>query len=131
MAVIELNHYNLRAPLDLLDELRDFYCKALELNVGARPPFRNFGYWLYAGDRPLLHLSEADAGEEHLRHVCGTFDHVAFTCRDFAGTRARLDRLGISYRLADVPATRQRQVFFDDPAGNGIELNFTLADARS
>ena len=26
MAVVGLNHYNLRAPLELLYELRNFYC---------------------------------------------------------------------------------------------------------
>jgi glyoxylase I family protein len=42
--------------------------------------------------------------------------------------RARLDALGIAYRSADVPMTRQRQLFLKDPAGNGVELNFPMAD---
>ena len=58
----------------------------------------------------------------------GTFDHVAFTCTGLAAMRARLDALGISYRLADVPLTRQTQIFLEDPAGNGVELNFAVED---
>ena len=41
--------------------------------------------------------------------------------------RARLDEIGIAYRVADVPLTRTRQIFLKDPAGNGVELNFELS----
>ncbi len=127
MAVEGLNHYNLRASRGMLDALRDWYRDTLGLEVGERPPFRFHGYWLYAGGRPILHLSEASPGEEHPVPGAGTFDHVAFTCSSLSAMRARLDSLGIRYRVADVPLTRQRQIFLADPAGNGVELNF---DAR-
>lgn len=115
----------------MLDRIRDWYRDVLGLAQGERPPFGNFGYWLYADGRPILHLSEAGAGENHPAPGAGTFDHVAFTCTDLAAMRERLDALGIAYRVADVPLNRQRQVFLKDPAGNGVELNFTLpADVR-
>ena len=63
MPAIGFNHYNLRAPRALLDELKDFYCETLGLTVGERPAFRSFGYWLYAGSRDVLHLSETALGE--------------------------------------------------------------------
>ena len=63
MRVHALDHYNLRAARPLLDRLRDFYCDVVGLTVGERPPFRRFGYWLYAGGRPVLLLGEAGAGE--------------------------------------------------------------------
>jgi catechol-2,3-dioxygenase len=124
MPVLGLNHYNLRASRDLLDRLRDFYHETLGLEVGPRPPFANFGYWLYAGEQAVLHLSEARPDETRPPHVTGTFDHVAFTCTGFEAMQERLDGMEIAYTVADVPATKQRQIFFDDPAGNGIELNF-------
>ena len=127
MGVEALNHYNLRASRAMLDRLRDWYRDALGLEVGERPPFRFHGYWLYAGGRPILHLSEASPGEEHPVPGAGTFDHVAFTCSGISSMRERLDALHIFYRVADVPLTKQRQVFLQDPAGNGVELNF---DAR-
>ena len=53
-----------------------------------------------------------------------TFDHVAFTCENFAAMHAALTAAGIAHEIEDVPLTGQRQIFFRDPAGNGIELNF-------
>ncbi|MET5012901.1 diguanylate cyclase, partial [Burkholderia pseudomallei] len=61
-------------------------------------------------------------------NVVNTFDHVAFSCDDRPGTLARLQRFGIRYSSADVPLTRQLQLFFDDPAGNGGERMFGVRD---
>lgn len=119
-----LNHYNLRAPHPLLESLRDFYCEVVGLSVGARPPLASFGYWLYAGSAGVLHLSEARETEQRTLAAAGTFDHVAFTCTDSAGYQALLDRKGVPYRRAQVAQTGQVQLFFKDPAGNGVELNF-------
>ena len=128
MSVQGFNHYNLRAPRDLLDTLRDFYCEVVGLSLGERPAFRSFGYWLYAGGRDLLHLSECSPDEVRVTHVETTLDHVAFTCTDFTGTLARLERHGIAYGQREVAATGIRQLFFKDPAGNGIEFNFAASE---
>jgi catechol-2,3-dioxygenase len=126
MAIVDINHYNLRGSWDALEGLRDWYRDTIGLVVGARPAFNNRGFWLYAGARPVLHLSEENPGEKHPASGEGTFDHVAFTCEDFDAMRSRLDSLGIQFRLADVPLTRTRQIFLRDPAGNGVELNFEM-----
>lgn len=128
MPVSDINHYNLRGSMAQLESLRDWYRDAVGLTVGDRPPFRFRGFWLYASGRPILHLSEQSAGESHPMPGSGTFDHVAFTCDDFAGMRERLDRMSIPYRVADVPLTGTRQIFLQDPAGNGVELNFEQAE---
>jgi catechol-2,3-dioxygenase len=124
MKNLGFNHYNLRAPRALLESLRVFYCDVVGLGVGHRPPMASFGYWLYAGDSGVLHLSEAATSEQRGQAVAGTFDHVAFTCTDCAGFEASLKRHGVAYRLARVAQTGQVQLFFKDPAGNGVELNF-------
>ena len=126
MPITDLNHYNLRGSMAQLDQIRDWYRDTVGLTVGERPPFRFRGYWLYANGRPILHLSEAAADESRPSPGSGTFDHVAFTCEDFAAMRERLDKQGVSYRVADVPLTRTRQIFLRDPAGNGVELNFEM-----
>jgi catechol 2,3-dioxygenase-like lactoylglutathione lyase family enzyme len=63
MSVVGFNHYNLRAPRELMEQLKAFYCDVLGLTQGKRPPFDSFGYWLYAGDQCVLHLSEAQPDE--------------------------------------------------------------------
>ena len=128
MPVKTFDHYNLRAPRSVLEQLREFYCDVVGLTVGDRPPFRRFGYWLYAGERPVLHLSEADAEEQRSTTATTTFAHAAFDCTDRAAYERRLDERGIGYRTARVPATNQVQLFFKDPAGNGVELGFDAED---
>jgi len=124
MPTIGFSHYNLRAPRALLEELRDFYRDVVGLEVGQRPPFRSFGYWLYAGGYPILHLSEAGPEENRPAEPIGTFDHAAFRCSGQAEYEQELKRRGIQYRVAVVPATQQIQIFLTDPAGNGVELSF-------
>jgi catechol-2,3-dioxygenase len=128
MPTLGFSHYNFRAPRETLDGLRDFYCQVVGLVEGQRPPFNNFGYWLYAGERAVLHLSESGPQETCSIGVKGTFDHAAFDCRGRAETEDRLARLGVPYRVAVVPLTGLVQLFMQDPAGNGVELNFSPDD---
>jgi catechol-2,3-dioxygenase len=128
MSVVGLNHYNLRAPRELLHELRNFYCDVVGLVEGPRPAFRSFGYWLYSGDRPILHLTEASRDEGLRVGGASTFDHAAFSCTGRMQYEQRLSEMGISYKVSVVPETTQSQLFFSDPAGNGVELNFDARD---
>lgn len=124
LPVEDFSHCNLRAPAVLLDALRDFYVQVVGLREGPRPRFRSRGYWLYAGDQDVVHLSEAKPDEERQSFVQGTFDHLAFRCTDEASHRRNLDSRGIVYTIDRVPQTGAVQYFFSDPAGNGVELNF-------
>jgi catechol-2,3-dioxygenase len=128
MPVNGFDHYNLRAQRPMLEQLREFYCDVVGLTLGERPPFRRFGHWLYAGERPVLHLSEADAEEDRSTTATTTFAHAAFDCTDRAAFERRLTERGIRYRVAEVPVTNQVQLFFHDPAGNGVELGFDAAE---
>jgi len=125
LALLGFNHYNIRAPRELMEVLREFYCNVAGFTVGERPALRSFGYWLYIGEKDVLHLSETGADEIRLTDKLTTFDHVAFTCDDQAGMEARLTQYGIQYINRSVSATGVNQVFFRDPAGNGIEFNFS------
>jgi len=126
MSVININHFNITAPSELLLKVRDFYVEVLGLKVGERPGFRRNGFWLYAGDEPLVHLTvdereESQAGVES-KH--GFLDHVAFTCRGLPELLERLKRLDIPYRMSEVSSLGQVQVFVSDPASVRVELNF-------
>ena len=123
MTITGLDHYNLRADRATLDALRDFYVTVVGLQLGHRPPFKSFGYWLYVGPRDVLHLTEVSPGERRLSQA-NTIDHVAFSGIDAETFEARLRAAGIRYTSEEVPLTGQRQLFFTDPAGNGVEVNF-------
>jgi catechol-2,3-dioxygenase len=128
LSVTGFNHYNLRAPRLLLDQLKDFYCEVVGLTIGPRPSFRSFGYWLYAGEHDVLHLSETAPGEVRATQIQTTFDHVAFTCTDPVAMEEILVERRIEFGERFIEQTRTRQIFFRDPAGNGVELNFSMPD---
>ena len=123
-----LHHINLRAPAELLATLRDFYRDVLGLTVGPRPDFGSPGYWLYAGGHPVVHLSEQRAHEVVRGPVDPaaptTFDHTAFQGSDSKAMAAHLAALGMTFRESRSDITRQHQFFLQDPAGNGVEINF-------
>jgi len=129
MTTTGLSHFNLHAKRELLDALKDFYCEVVGLRVGPRPPFPDFGYWLYAGSNPIVHLYQAGPDEERITHVATTFDHIAFDCTNRSEVEAMLLRRGIQYRTALVPNSSQVQFFLKDPAENGVELNFANPEA--
>ncbi len=119
MPVIALDHYTI-GTADL-DRAVAFYERAIGLRRGPRPAFDFPGAWLYAGERPIVHLFVED-GSEPTR--TGNFDHIAFTASGIDETRRRLDSLGIGYRHRGVPGTGMQQLFLTDPDGIHIELNF-------
>ena len=131
MPVIGFNHYNLCAPQPLLDELRKFYVDVLGFELGYRPPFKSSGYWLYAGGKDILHLTETVPDEARSTTVKSTLDHIALTCSDLETCRQLLGHAGVKYTEGHVPVTDQIQLFFSDPAGNGIELNFLSKNSCS
>lgn len=120
MNICHIDHINIAAPAALLVQVRQFYVDILGLQDGFRPAFSGPGHWLYAGSRPLVHLSESD------RHLSGNghLDHVAFQARGLDQLITRLAEAGIEYRLAHIPEIALSQVFFNDPTGNGLEVNF-------
>ena len=75
----------------------------------------------------MLHLSLADDGEARPSAV-NTFAHAAFNCTGRAEFERRLKSLGIPYRTAQVPQLELAQLFFHDPAGNGVELQFDASE---
>ncbi|MCA0176594.1 MAG: diguanylate cyclase [Proteobacteria bacterium] len=123
MPVQGFAHYNIRVDRPLMEVLRAFYTDVVGLCAGPRPAFESFGYWLYAGEQDVLHLSERLAHEPH-RESRSTLDHIALACIDWPWHQARLQRAGLAYTLDHVPGSGRLQVFCQDPAGHGIELTF-------
>jgi catechol 2,3-dioxygenase-like lactoylglutathione lyase family enzyme len=128
MSVVGLNHINITAPWELLEQVRDFYVDVVGLNVGDRPDFARNGFWLYAGDKPIVHLIVCLDGDvrAHGEAAPSFIDHIAFTCKGLSEIVERLKTLRIEYRLTEVPSRGQVQIFVRDPAGMGVELNFEV-----
>ena len=123
MKTLELDHYNLSSSREGLERLRLFYTETVGLTVGYRPSFEKFGYWLYAGDRAVLHLSESPQDIPTPSRQTA-FNHAAFNCSGLQEFQQRLSEQGIDYTTARNPDLKRVQVFISDPAGNGVELSF-------
>jgi len=120
-----LNHYNLRSDPETMEALKEFYTKIVGLKLGFRPPFKSNGYWLYAGNKDVLHLSETKNDEKKDHHVNSTFDHMAFSAEDIEKFSEKLKANNIDFYYREVPEIGTKQIFFKDIVGNGIELIFT------
>jgi glyoxylase I family protein len=122
MSVTGLDHVNVSGSAELMERCRDFYVDVLGLTDGDRPAFRSRGYWLYAGERPVVHLT-VRAEKTGTEGVTG-FDHYAFECQGLELMMERLRQHGVPFELDRVPGTARAQLFLTDPAGVALELNF-------
>lgn len=129
MPVHRIDHYNFRLSRELMAKVARFYVEVVGLTVGARPAFSSYGIWLYAQDKDVLHLSEEMSNDKRRVGRDMTFDHVALDCSNWPEHESRLLRAGIEFQIDHVPGTEMRQVFFQDPAGNGVELIFKSSEA--
>ena len=130
--ILHLDHFAIRTAR--MQETLRFYCDVLGLQPGPRPQLSVEGVWLYSGVTAIVHLVElpaaADAGRPDdpggppisARHV----DHVALRATGYEPMRERLLQAGVKLREASVPALNLRQLFFRDPNGIAVELNFRI-----
>ena len=113
-----------------MEEVRQFYISAVGLEVGPRPAFQSLGYWLYVGSQDVLHLTKEQVDNKRHKGSDLTFDHVAFECTDLVAFKKRLKGLAVQFIEQAVPQTGRTQLFFRDPAGNGVELTFPIGDVQ-
>lgn len=128
MTVSAMNHFTILT--DKLEETLAFYAEHLDFAPGPRPPFTFPGAWLYTqggkGTEPILHVI-AGRDKEYIRR--GVLDHMAFTGHGLAGAVDKLKAKGIPYQLRKLPQYDTWQLFFDDPNGATIEIDFDKAEA--
>ena len=119
MPLESLDHYNIST--NDLKACRRFYCKGLGLEEGFRPSIGPPGLWLYLEGRPVVHIIEFD---EDVGAGSGLVDHVAFRGSRYDQFVARLEDNGIGYQGRSLPGIDIYQIFFFDPHGIKIEVNF-------
>lgn len=123
--VSAMNHFTILT--DDLESTLSFYEHFLGLVPGPRPDFSFPGAWLYArgGHDAILHVV---AGKSRDRLVSGVIDHMAFTARDLPGAVARLQARGLPYDLRRLPGEGDWQLFFHDPNGARVEMDFDRSE---
>ena len=144
MPLTKLSHYSIRTPD--LEATRNFYTEVLGFTVGPRPPFNFPGLWLYNGshdsyDNAIVHIIGIDPGnpqglndylgdrDPDSLNGTGALDHIAFTATDLKKMLQQLKQKKVPHRERSVPDLNLHQVFFDDPSGVVIELNYPAHEA--
>jgi catechol-2,3-dioxygenase len=121
--ILSINHIQLVAEKDLVLKLKNFYCDVVGLTEGFRPTFERFGFWLYIGDKDVLHLITPKEGDGRSPQK-SSFDHVAFKTTNYQDVLKKLRSLDIPFEEKPIPDMTAHQIFLHDPAGNRVELNF-------
>lgn len=146
MPVGRLDHYSIRTPD--IEASRRFYTEVMGFTAGFRPPFKFPGLWLYNGAQypettGVVHIIGIDPDDpQGLKDYLGdrdpdtlqgtgTVDHMAFTATGLGDMRVRLQRHGIAFRERTVPSLGIHQLFFEDPSGVTLELNYPAAEAAA
>jgi catechol 2,3-dioxygenase-like lactoylglutathione lyase family enzyme len=139
LPIHSFNH--LSKETENVDEMVRFYTKVMGFRRIKRPPFPFAGAWLFMPPSTALHIIEKDPSVDLPEGPCAAVKkmgnwqevaknpaslkrghHMAFRTEDLALTMELLKEYGIKFAENVVPQTGQRQLFFFDPDGNGIEI---------
>src|SRR6478736_726880 len=142
MALSHIEHFLVAS--DDIDATRDWYARVLGMKSGPHPDFGFPVHWMYIGEVDVVHIgpSAKMAGDIQKKYLgrtsgrsaqeegTGAIDHIAFRA---TGLRAMLEHLkreqiGFTQRRANGQALFQ--LFFHDPNGIKIELNYAAAEAE-
>ncbi|ASK87304.1 VOC family protein [Sphingorhabdus sp. SMR4y] len=130
MKLNALDHVNIITD-DLAGTAR-FFVDIFDLDVrdGPEPLPPELVQWLYDDSgRAIFHINSREMVQAYQRDTqagpsTGAIHHVALDCSDHLAFIKRLDAHGIGYRLNDIPSIELKQLFFCEPNGVLLELNF-------
>ena len=126
MQVQGMNHFTILT--DDVPRTVAFYVRHLGLRDGERPDLGFPGAWMYAGDKAVLHIV-GGRGREQMR--AGVIDHMAFTATGLSEALATLADAKVEHVCRKQAGTGTWQVFFHDPNGARVELDFDAGEVRA
>ena len=130
MKVNALDHVNIIT--DDLSGTARFFTEIFDLDLrdGPEPFPPELVQWLYdENGRAIFHINAREMQQAFDRETpagktTGAIHHVALDCSDHLRFIERLETHSIEYRLNDIPSIQLKQVFFCEPNGVLLELNF-------
>ena len=125
MEIKLLEHVNIQTTQ--VEMMENWYIEILELVKGYRPPFDVDGAWLYGAGYPMVHLVEVSEPPDRSENP--EMEHFAMRAVGLASLLERLQAKGIDYYTVRVPEMRILQVFFSDPEGNNMHIDFAPQEA--
>jgi catechol 2,3-dioxygenase-like lactoylglutathione lyase family enzyme len=140
MPLTHIEHFLVAA--DDIDATRDWYARVLGMTCGPHPDFGFPVHWMYIGKVDVVHIgpSARMAGaiqKEYLGRTSqkseqgtGAIDHIAFRAAGLRDMMEHLRREKIEFRQRRANGQALFQLFFHDPNGIKIELNFDSAEAE-
>ena len=138
MPVSHIEHFLVAA--DDIDATRDWYARVLGMKPGPHPDFGFPVHWMYLGETDIVHIgpSAKAAGEIQKKYLgrtsqgsegTGAIDHIAFRAAGLRDMLEHLKKERISFTQRRANGQALFQLFFYDPNGIKIELNFAAQEA--
>jgi catechol 2,3-dioxygenase-like lactoylglutathione lyase family enzyme len=123
-----LDHVNLRTGD--VDRLVRFYVEIIGLRQGERPPFDFSGAWLYAEDRPVVHIVQVDI-DARVPSPAGalSLEHFALFADGLGAFIGHLDAQGVAYRRSQQTGSGKTVINLRDPDGNRLHVDFEAPSA--
>jgi catechol 2,3-dioxygenase-like lactoylglutathione lyase family enzyme len=119
LPIESLNHVALTTRQ--LAQSRTFYRRVLGFREVERPNFSFAGAWLF-NHGLMIHLIEKPEAPLSGGEIQTRENHVAFQTGDLGRVEQLLNEHGVTYRTSSIADTGIRQIFFQDPDGNHIEI---------
>ena len=137
MPLTHLEHYLIQTAD--MEATRDFYTRVLGFHVGPSPDFKFPVFWLYLGDKDVIHVTQggANISENRKKYLgqqsaavsgSGVIDHMAFRCTGLSDMMEHLTRQSVSFTRRMVNDQGLFQLFLMDPNGVKVELNFSNSE---
>ena len=140
MPLSHIEHFLIAS--DDIDATRDWYARVLGMKSGPHPDFGFPVHWMYIGELDVVHIgpsakTASAIQKQYLGRTSqgtgegtGAIDHIAFRASGLRQMMEHLRKEGIEFRQRRANGQALFQLFFHDPNGIKIELNFDAAEAE-